>query len=120
MFHAPTDVVLSDVNVLEPDLIYISEDQRKGLGKMNIQVPPVLVIEVLSDPRIDKVRKRDVYARFEVPEYWVVDPDADRVEIYRPQGDGVYARPEIFEPGDVIATPALPDLTIDLAHLFRD
>jgi Uma2 family endonuclease len=64
------------------------------------------------------VRKRDVYARFGVPEYWIVDPDADRIEVYR--HDGVaYAKPEILEPGEQLTTPALPGLSIDVAHLLR-
>lgn len=119
VFHAPTDVVFDDINVCEPDLLVLTEEQRLGLGEQNIQVPPALVIEVLSNPRIDKVRKRDVYARFGVPEYWIIDPDADRVEIYRLVAPGHFAKPEHIEPPDDLEAPSFPGLSIDLAHLFR-
>lgn len=118
VYLAPLDVVLSNINVLEPDLVFVSDEQLDILTEKNIQGPPVLVIEVLSNPRIDKVRKRDIYARFGVPEYWVVDPDADRIEIYRLEADR-YVKPELYEPGDVVASRALPAVQIDLAHLFR-
>ncbi len=117
IFYAPVDVLFSDADVLEPDLLFVPDDQRDILTEMNVKGAPALVIEVLSDPRIDRVRKRDVYARFGVPEYWVVDPDADRIEVYRPRGR-VYGKPEMLEPGEIITYDRLPGLEIDLARLF--
>ena len=116
-FVAPADVVFSDINVVEPDLLFVAEDELGILTEKNIQGAPSLVVEVVSDTRMDRVRKRDLYARFGVPEYWVVDPDADRVEIYRRVGDA-YAKPQIFEPGDALTYERLPGLRIDLAKLF--
>jgi Uma2 family endonuclease len=117
VFVAPLDVLLSDMNVLEPDIFFVAESQLEIITEPNIKGVPALVIEVLSDPRIDRVRKRDVYARFGVPEYWIVDPDADRVETYRLRGEA-YGKPEILEPGEALTYEALPDFTIDLASLF--
>jgi Uma2 family endonuclease len=117
LFYAPVDVLFSDTNVVEPDLLFVADDQSGILTEMNVQGAPALVIEVLSEARIDRVRKRDLYARFGVPEYWVVDPEADRVEVYRLRG-GAYAKPEIFEPGDVLAYQRLSGLEIDLTRLF--
>lgn len=117
VFVAPFDVVLSDVNVVEPDLLFIAGDQSQILTDANVQGAPALAIEVVSDPRMDRVRKRDLYARFGVLEYWVVDPDADRVEVYRLQARG-YAKPEILEPGETLTYERLPGLKIDLAVLF--
>lgn len=118
VYVAPLDVVLSDRTVLEPDVLFVSEEQLGILTEANVQGPPALVVEVLSDPRVDRVRKRDLYARYGVPEYWVVDPDADRVEVYRLAGER-YAKPEILEPGETLTTAALPDLRIDVAELLR-
>ncbi len=116
-FIAPVDVVFSDINVVEPDMLYVPDDRQSILTEKNIQGAPALVVEVVSDTRMDRVRKRDLYARFGVPEYWVVDPDADRVEVYRLSGDG-YAKPEIFEPGETLTYDGLPGLAIDLTQLF--
>jgi Uma2 family endonuclease len=117
IFPAPFDVVLSDSNVVEPDLLFIAEDQLDILTEMNVRGAPALIVEVLSDPRRDRVRKRDLYARFGVLEYWVVDPDADRVEVYRLRG-GAYAKPEMLEPGETLTYERLPGLRIDLTALF--
>lgn len=117
VFVAPTDVVLSDANVVEPDLFVLTTEQVDLVTHANVQGPPALAIEVLSHARIDRVRKHDVYARFGVPEYWIVDPETDRVEIYRLVG-GTYERPEVLTPGDTLSTVRFPGLELDVRQLF--
>ena len=117
VYLAPTDVILSIRDVVEPDLVFVADRQIDILTEKNIQGVPALLIEVLSDARTDRVRKRDVYAAFGVPEYWIVDPDADRVEIYRLDGDR-YGKPEILEAGDTLTFAALPGLAISVAELL--
>jgi Uma2 family endonuclease len=117
VFIAPADVILSEHDVVEPDVLFVADAQLSILTEANVQGVPALVIEVLSNPRIDRVRKRDAYARFGVPEYWIADPDADRVEVYRLAGDR-YAKPEIFEPGDQLSYEGLPGLVVDVMALF--
>ena len=118
VLFAPMDVVFSDRNVVEPDLLFVAEDHSDVITEMNIQGSPTLVVEVLSNARLDRVRKRELYSRFSVPQYWIVDPDADRVEVYLPGPDG-YGKPEILEVGDVLSYDRLPGLQVDLAKLFR-
>lgn len=117
MLFAPVDVIFSNSNVVEPDLLFVPDDQRNILTEKNIQGSPALVVEVVSDTRMDRVRKRDLYERFGVSEYWIVDPDADRIEVYRPAA-GRYGKPEILEPGETLTFDGLPGLSIDLARLF--
>lgn len=117
VFVAPVDVVLSERDVVEPDVILVADSQREILTEQNVQGVPALLVEVLSDSRIDRVRKRDLYVRFGVPEYWIADPEADRVEVHRLAGDR-YAKPEIFEPGDRLTFEGLPGLVVDVAALF--
>ncbi|HEX9694757.1 MAG TPA: Uma2 family endonuclease [Actinomycetota bacterium] len=118
VYVAPADVLLSDDNVVEPDIVYVGDDRSDIFTEMNMQGVPSLLIEVVSNPRIDRVRKRDVYARFGVPDYWVVDPEADRIEVYR-HGPGGYGKPELFEPGETLEYAGLPGLRVDLTRLFR-
>lgn len=118
VFFVMVDVVLAQDQVFVPDVLFIANDRLAQLTEKNLQGPPTLAVEVLSDARRDRIVKRDRYERFGVPEYWIVDPDADRVEVYR-LTDGGYGKPEILEPGDALATPHLPDLSIDLTELFR-
>ncbi len=117
VFVAPCDVVLSDTVTVQPDVVYLSDADAHRVTAPNIQGPPTLVAEVLSVPRHDLVRKRELYARFAIAEYWVVHPDADRVEVYR-LADGAYAKPVVLEPGEQLATDLIPGLTIDVGELL--
>jgi Uma2 family endonuclease len=120
VYVAPCDVVLSDTVTVQPDVVYLSDADAHRITAPNIQGPPTLVVEVLSAPRHDLVRKRELYARFAVPEYWIADPDADRVEVYRLAGAGTaYAKPILVEPGEQLATDLVPGLTIDVAELLE-
>jgi Uma2 family endonuclease len=114
---APLDVVFDSKNVLQPDLFI---GRRTTLGGPIESIEPsslVLAIEILSpsSARYDRNAKRKLYQRFELPEYWIVDPDARLVERWGPDD----TRPEILTdsvkwqpPGD--ARP----LSIELTKLF--
>lgn len=74
---APLDVVLSDDCIVQPDVIVINGDRASIVGAKNIQGPPHLIIEVLSEDnrRYDEIQKRRLYESVGVDEYWVVDPE---------------------------------------------
>ena len=122
-FGSPLDVVFSDFDVVEPDLLFVSEARRKVLTAKNIQGAPDLVVEVGSPGtrRRDEVIKHQLYERFGVSEYWVVDPDLDAIKVYR-LADGRYTRvSEItLRDGDVLTTPLLPGLDLSLAEIFAE
>lgn len=117
VFIAPLDVLLDERTIVEPDLIVVGNDRLDIIERANIVGAPSLLVEVLSDPRTDRVRKRAVYERNCVPEYWIVDPQADRLEVYRLSGTS-YGKPEIVEPGDTLETALLPGLQIDVGRLL--
>lgn len=117
VFVAPLDVRLGEHTVVEPDLIFIAEERRDIVKEKFILGAPTLLVEVVSDPRTDRVRKRDVYARAGVLEYWVVDPAADRVEVHR-LVEGRYGKPELLEPGETLTTEHLNGFTVGLTDLF--
>lgn len=115
---SPVDVRLSEHDIVEPDIVFVADDRAVILEEKYILGAPSLTVEVVSDPRTDRLRKRDLYARAGVPVYWIVDPDADRVEVYRLIGAS-YGKPEILEPGETLTLEGLPGLEIDLSELFR-
>ena len=124
VFVAPFDVLFSEFDVLEPDLLYISKGRlAQVLTEKNVQGAPDLVVEVGSPStrRRDEKLKYQVYERFGVAEYWVVDPDLDVVKVH-PLVDGRYVKAQelSLENGDVLTTPLLPDLEIPLTRLFAD
>ena len=122
VFAAPTDVVLSDLDVVQPDVIFISSARASVVTENNIQGPPDLVIEILSETtrRTDEVIKRKQYERFGVSEYWIVDPELETVKVYRLTGQGYQRTAELAkESGDTLSTPLLPNLQLPLAAIFE-
>jgi len=119
---APCDVVLSNVDVVEPDLLYVSSSRNTIITERNIQGPPDLVVEILSDNtrKTDEVIKRKLYERFGITEYWIVDPVLDSIKIYRKTENG-YAPAQTLTQEDTthLTTPLLPGLQVPLADLFE-
>jgi Uma2 family endonuclease len=123
VFSAPLDVLLSPFDIVEPDLFVVTGDQTDILTEKNVQGPPALVIEVLSKStrKRDAQIKRRLFERTGVREYWLVDPELDAVQVFRPTLEGRLARVVELtaEDGDVLTTPLLPGCQIDLRELFR-
>ncbi|MGH2830096.1 MAG: Uma2 family endonuclease [Actinomycetota bacterium] len=115
---SPVDVLLSRHDVVQPDIVYVDDSGSGTLTEANIQGVPTLAIEIVSDPRHDRVRKLNLYANAGIPVYVIVDPDDDRVEGYRHTGRG-YGPPAIFRPGDVLTLNQPPGFSIDVAELLR-
>ena len=119
---APTDVVLSPHHVLQPDLLFVSNEREPILREKNVQGAPDLVIEILSEAtrRLDIVVKRQAYERFGVQEYWLVDPRRQSVEVWTLMAEG-YRRGAVLkaEEGDVLTTMLLLGLGISLAEIFK-
>lgn len=117
VFVAPYDVVLSPNDVVQPDVLFVAHPATHRITTANLQGPPTLAVEVLSDARHDRVRKRQLYARYGVEEYWIIDPDGERVEVYG-LADGRYPTPTLLEAGATLATGLLPGLSIDVTELL--
>jgi Uma2 family endonuclease len=123
-FFAPFDVVFTRFDVVEPDLLYMSNARAAEiLTAANVQGVPELVVEIGSPGtrRRDETVKRRLYERAGVTEYWVVDPELDAVRVYARNGQG-FGRPRELaaEAGDVLTTPLLPGLQMPLARIFRE
>jgi Uma2 family endonuclease len=119
-FYAPIDVMIAPDTVLTPDIIYIARDRVSNIGGQTINEPPDLVIEILSpgSPHRDLHAKRDLYARFGVKEYWIVDPKEQSVTVLALTG-GHYDRVPAGKDGS-IRSRLLPDFTISLGDVFID
>jgi Uma2 family endonuclease len=127
LFHAPYDVVLSHFDVVEPDLLYLSNERMKEVvTPQHVRGAPELVVEIGSPGtrQRDETIKRRLYERSGVSEYWVVDPELDLVRLYRRESAGSteFSRPTELsrEAGDVLTSPLLPGLEMPLARVFRE
>jgi Uma2 family endonuclease len=119
---APTDVVLSPNDVVQPDLFFISKERSSIVETKNIQGPPDLAIEIHSGSsrHIDKGPKHRAYARWGVLEYWMLDPERKEAEVWERSAQGGLRQRALLSVRDVLTTPLLPGLEIPLAEIFRD
>jgi Uma2 family endonuclease len=123
IYYAPFDVILSMFDVVEPDLLYMSNERAaKVLTDANVKGAPELVIEIGSEGtrKRDETIKRRLYERSGVSEYWVVDPEIDVIRVYRRDAKG-FGRPHELraDAGDTLTTPLLPGLSLPLSRAFR-
>jgi len=120
---APTDVILSPHDVVQPDVLFVSAE-RSSIVRNRIEGSPDLAVEVLSPSsrRTDEVLKRHAYEQWGVRELWIVDTDVERVRVYRLEGERRFGRAcELSaEHGEALTTPLLPGFSIELAELFAD
>ena len=116
---APLDVVLSDEDVLQPDLIYVSKSRASIVTDQNIQGPPDLVVEILSPSTADRDRtvKRARYLKFGVREYWIVDPQTRNIEVLK-AGDTEFETVRVYPDGTTATSPVIEGLVINVSEIF--
>ncbi len=118
VFVAPFDCIFSDEDVAQPDILFVATE---NLGKIRDRLhgAPDLAIEVLSPPHAerDRIVKRDLYAKYGVREYWIVDHEALTIEILVLEG-GKYRLWGILGAGDRLVSPLLGDLDLPVAEVF--
>ena len=117
VFPAPTDLKLSDTDVVQPDLLVVCEPDK--IKPTHIEGPPALVIEILSPSTelLDRGRKLDLYAASGVKEVWLVTPYPALIEIFV-LDNGTYRRIHAFTREQTFHCPSFPALELDLNALF--
>lgn len=121
VLDAPLDVILSSEDVVQPDVLFVSNARRDRIAPEGIRGAPDLVIEILSKTNrdLDLTAKRKLYARHGVIEYWIVDPDARAIVVYRLQEDP--EKPiQTYQAGQSLRSPLLTGLLVPLDDVFRD
>lgn len=121
VFIAPFDVLLSNTDIVQPDLLFVSTQNLTDVKEHGVEGPPDLVVEVLSEGnrRYDEVRKRNLYSRHGVTEYWVLDPALETVKVYRHPEDGYERVAELTaEKEEELTSPMLPEWHLTLTDLF--
>lgn len=116
---APRDVYLDHMNVVEPDIVYVSNEHRERDEERFVRGAPDIVVEVSSPStrRLELVRKRELYERSGVPEYWCVDLQADAIYVDRLH-EGRYGDGITLERGAVLTSPLLPGFEIEVDYLL--
>ncbi len=119
VLDAPCDVYFDDENVVQPDILFISREKLNIIGEKNIQGPPDLVIEIISENTAyrDFVQKKRLYARFGVREYWIVIPGEELIEVYTLK-DNTYMLFKTYSKDDTLESRYIKDLKIELKGIF--
>jgi Uma2 family endonuclease len=114
------DVLLSDGDVYQPDIIFISSDRLEIIGKKKIEGSPDIVIEILSSGTayFDLRIKYRAYEEYGVREYWIVDPELKKIEVYENQNEKFKIYSEAEEKGNV-SSKVLDKLSISLDEIFN-
>jgi Uma2 family endonuclease len=120
VYVAPSDVMLTELNVFQPDLYFVSAGRVSILTEQGASGAPDLVVEILStrSAPYDKGIKREIYAQAGVEELWLIDPSARRVEVYLLQAS--HTEPDhVLGAGRILSSKLLPGLRISIETLFR-
>jgi Uma2 family endonuclease len=119
---APQDTRLGKFNLLQPDILFISKDNKDVKIEVTVVGPPDLVVEIVSPTSIrrDYHKKKDIYEEFKVKEYWIVDPANKSVEVFTLKND-IY---EIFtfgtNPEHIAKSVVLQGFEITLGDIFEE
>ena len=118
-FFAPLDVVLSNTDVVQPDLLFVSRERMHILTHNDIHGAPDLIAEVLSPytAQRDLTFKRDLYAKHGVKEYWQVNIDERRVTVLS-LGDNDYEVAAVYGSGQTLTSPVLPGFALAIDEIF--
>ena len=119
IYFSPFDVVLSDENVVQPDLLFISNERAQIITPDNIQGAPDLVVEILSPATAERDRnvKFELYVEHGVHEYWIVDPDARTITVFLLNG-GEFEEVDTYSEGETLTSPMLEGFTFKLEGKF--
>ena len=117
---SPIDIVFDEHNVSQPDIAFF-ESARRHHVKLDdaIRVPPDVVVEVISPSTVwnDLGRKRATFARFGVPEYWLLDPHIERIERHSRSATD-YHLTLSADPNESFESIVLPGFACEVASLF--
>jgi Uma2 family endonuclease len=117
--NAPIDMVLSPHRVTQPDVAFIARERLNIITK-TINGPVDLAAEIISlgHWNRDRIEKRDLYEQYGVREYWLIDPEAETVEVLHLE-DGRYQLFMRCTPGQTAASKLLPGFEVPVTPLFR-
>lgn len=113
-------MILSNINVLVPDILFVAKDREGIIEDRGIVGPPDLVVEVISPTsgEKDRVIKRRVYYKYGVKEYWIADPFAKTIEVCV-LGSKSFDTHKIFTTAEKLNSPLLPDFSPNVSDFFK-
>jgi Uma2 family endonuclease len=119
IYDAPLDVVFSQEDVAQPDILFIFKERSEIITEDNIRGAPDLIVEILSPATAERDRtyKRTLYARHGVKEYWIVDPDKQAIEVMT-LGEAGFETVSVSKKEETLTSPLLKGLRLNLKEVF--
>ena len=116
-FFGLLDLYINKKNVFQPDLILLSQENKKYVSERGIEGPPEIVVEVISPSNsyFDRYDKKEAYYKFKVKEYWIVDPANQTLEIYSGEN---WNKPVLYLAGDGEVESSILTTPFDLSEIF--
>ncbi|MBF0523615.1 MAG: Uma2 family endonuclease [Deltaproteobacteria bacterium] len=120
VYISPLDVIFEEkVNVLQPDVIFIKKENL-AIGRDWIRGVPDLVAEVVSKGTVvrDTVTKKEIYLKYQVPEYWIIMPEMESVEVFVLEKAGY----ELFSAAEIeglVRSRVVDGFEIDIKKLLQ-
>jgi Uma2 family endonuclease len=124
--YAPTDVILDEENIVQPDILFISKENKGVIKKKGIFGAPDLVVEIVSTSSqyMDTFEKKELYEKFKIKEYWIVSPYMKGTEILSLNEKGKYAlfSESYLEEGKAksVKSKVLDGFELNLEDVFRE
>jgi len=121
VLYSPLDVIFSDDDVYQPDIVFISNARRSIIVPEGLRGTPDVCVEILSPSSrdLDLKTKRVMYARYGLPELWIVDPDTNTVQVFRLQEEP-HRPAQSFSAADTLNTKTFPNLALKLEKIFEE
>ena len=119
VYFAPLDVVFSEIDVVQPDIMFISKERLNIITERNIQGAPDLIVEIISPSSEyrDRVIKRKLYSKYGVKEYWLVDLEKKEIEVMGLKESGLETV-KIYKRTDILESLVLKGIKIKLDEIF--
>lgn len=119
VFFSPCDVVLSEHNTFQPDLVFVSRENAGIITDANIQGAPDLVVEIISPSSTgrDWVTKRDLYAKYGVKKYWLIDPINRTLWVMRLRNGYLELSDTLYE-GDTLTASTIKGFSVNISDIF--
>ncbi|XEC95909.1 Uma2 family endonuclease [Paenibacillus tarimensis] len=119
IFASPIDLILSQTEVRQPDLVMVHRNRKSIVTRRGIEGTPDLVAEIVSPHSVkrDRYSKKAAYSRYRIPEYWIVDPSNESLEQYVLDEGDKYTLREIYESEETIRSDRLSCISFTMKQI---
>ena len=127
IFSSPFDISLPQAQsdeddkiytVVQPDLVVVCDNNK--ISRKGCKGAPDIVIEILSPSTASKdcIKKRELYEKHRVKQYWIIDPEEKELFVFKLTKDFTYRNPEKYKKDDKVKVEGFEGLEIDLNMVF--